>query len=213
MASTVLDARETPRAPSSGDRRRPPAAVLAAAAVGVAEAVALLAGGLTGLDGLLLSALRPPGPVVAVVLLLLLLAGWVVLCAGGGVMLVDRSGRRVHTAVATAEIALVGALMALALVTPLFDALPVGLPLPALALLTLGLPVGKLLLAGAPSAVAWVAEGPRVPARRAEPAAAGPRTRVATLAVIGLALVTVALTTPVPGAAPGVPATAGTGQP
>ena len=211
MASTVLDARETPRAPSSGDRRRPPAAVLAAAAVGVAEAVALLAGGLTGLDGLLLSALRPPGPVVAVVLLLL--AGWVVLCAGGGVMLVDRSGRRVHTAVATAEIALVGALMALALVTPLFDALPVGLPLPALALLTLGLPVGKLLLAGAPSAVAWVAEGPRVPARRPEPAAAGPRTRVATLAVIGLALLTVALTTPVPGAAPEAPATAGTGQP
>ena len=192
-------------------RRRPPAAVLAAAAVGVAEAVALLAGGLTGLDGLLLSALRPPGPVVAVVLLLL--AGWVVLCAGGGVMLVDRSGRRVHTAVATAEIALVGALMALALVTPLFDALPVGLPLPALALLTLGLPVGKLLLAGAPSAVAWVAEGPRVPARRPEPAAAGPRTRVATLAVIGLALLTVALTTPVPGAAPEAPATAGTGQP
>ena len=211
MASTVLDARETPRAPSSTDRRRPPAAVLAAAAVGVAEAVALLAGGLTGLDGLLLSALRPPGPVAAVVLLLL--AGWVVLCAGGGMLLVDRSGRRVHTAVATAEIALVGALMALALVTPLFDALPVGLPLPALALLTLGLPVGKLLLAGAPSAVAWVAEGPRVPARRPEPAAAGPRTRVATLAVIGLALLTVALTTPVPGAAPEAPATAGTGQP
>ena len=211
MASTVLDARETPRAPSSPDRRRPPAAVLAAAGVGVAEAVALLAGGLTGLDGLLLSPLRPAGPVVAGVLLLL--AGWVVLCAGGGVLLIDRSGRRIYTAVATAEIALVGALMALALVTPLFDALPVGLPLPALALLTLGLPVGKLLLAGAPSAVAWVAEGPRVPARRPEPAAAGPRTRVATLVVIGLALLTVALTTPVPGAAPEAPATAGTGQP
>ena len=29
MASTVLDARETPRAPSSPDRRRPPATVLA----------------------------------------------------------------------------------------------------------------------------------------------------------------------------------------
>ncbi len=211
MASTVLDARATPRVPSSTDRRRPPAAVLAAAAVGVVEAVALLAGGLTGLDGLLLSPLRPAGPVVAVVLLLL--AGWVVLCAGSGVLLVDRSGRRLHTAVATAEIGLVGALMALALITPLFDALPVGLPLPALALLALGLPVGKLLLAGAPSAVAWVAEGPRVPARRPEPAAAGPRTRVATLAVIGLALLTVALTTPVPGAAPEAPETAGTGQP
>lgn len=210
MASTVLDARETPRAPSSPDRRRPPPTVVAAAGVGVAEAVALLAGGLTGLDGLLLSPLRPAGPVVAVVLLLL--AGWVVLCAGGGVLLLDGSGRRLYTAVATAEIALVGALTALALITPLLDPLPVRLPLPALALLLLGLPVGKLLLAGAPSLAAWVAEGPRAPARRPEPAAAGPRTQVATLAVIGLALVAVALITPVPAAAPDAPATAGTGQ-
>jgi hypothetical protein len=210
VASTVLDARETPRAPSSPDRRRPPAAVVAAACVGVAEAVALLAGGLTGLDGLLLSPLRPAGPVVAAVLLLL--AGWVVLCAGGGMLLLDRAGRRVYTGVATAEVALVGALMALALITPLFDALPVGLPLPALALLVLGLPVGKLLLAGAPSVVAWVAEGPRTPARRPEPAAAGPRTRVATLAVIGLTLVAVALTTPAPAAAPDAPTTAGASQ-
>jgi hypothetical protein len=210
VASTVLDARETPRAPSSPERRRPPAAVLAAAAVGVAEAVALLAGGLTGLDGLLLSPLRPAGPLVAVVLLLL--AGWVVLCAGGGVLLIERSGRRVYTAVATMEIALVGALMALALLTPLFDALPVALPLPALVLLALGLPVGKLLLVGAPSVVTWVAQGPRAPARRPEPAVLGMRTRVATLAVIGLALVTVALTTPVPSASPEAPATAGTSQ-
>jgi hypothetical protein len=210
VASTVLDARETPRAPSSPERRRPPAAVLAAAAVGVAEAVALLAGGLTGLDGLLLSPLRPPGPLVAVVLLLL--AGWVVLCAGGGVLLIERSGRRVYTAVATMEIALVGALMALTLLTPLFDTLPVALPLPALVLLALGLPVGKLLLVGAPSVVSWVAQGPRAPARRPEPAVLGMRTRVATLAVIGLALVTVALTTPVPGASPEAPATAGTSQ-
>jgi hypothetical protein len=210
VASTVLDARETPRAPSSPERRRPPAAVLAAAAVGVAEAVALLAGGLTGLDGLLLSPLRPAGPLVAVVLLLL--AGWVVLCAGGGVLLIERSGRRVYTAVATMEIALVGALMALALLTPLFDALPVALPLPALVLLALGLPVGKLLLVGAPPVVTWVAQGPRAPARRPEPAVLGMRTRVATLAVIGLALVTVALTTPVPSASPEAPATAGTSQ-
>jgi hypothetical protein len=210
VASTVLDARATPRVPSSTDRRRPPAAVLAAAAVGVAEAVALLAGGLTGLDGLLLSPLRPAGPVIAAVLLLL--AGWVVLCGGGGVLLLDRSGRRLYTAVATTEIALVGALLALALLTPLFDTLPVGLPLPALALLVLGVPVGKLLLAGAPSVAAWVAEGPRTPVRRPEPAAAGPRTRGATLAVIGLALLAVALTTPVPAAVPDAPATAGTGQ-
>jgi hypothetical protein len=210
VASTVLDARATPRVPSSTDRRRPPAAVLGAAAVGVIEAVALLAGGLTGLDGLLLSPLRPAGPVIAAVLLLL--AGWVVLCGGGGVLLLDRSGRRLYSAVATAEIALVGVLTALALLTPLFDPLPVGLPLPALALLVLGVPVGKLLLAGAPSVAAWVAEGPRVPVRRPEPAAAGPRTRAATLALIGLALLAVALTTPVPVAGPDAPATAGTGQ-
>jgi hypothetical protein len=210
VASTVLDARETPRAPSSPGRRRPPATVLAAAAIGVAEAVALLAGGLTGLDGLLLSPLRPAGPVVAV--LLLLLAAWVVLCAGGGVLLLDRSGRRLYTAVATAEVALVGALVALTLLSPLFDTLPGELP--ALALLALGLPVGKLklLLAGAPSVVAWVDQGSRAPARRPEPTAAGPRTRVATLAVIGLALLSLALTTPVPGAAPDAPATAGTSQ-
>ena len=129
-----------------------------------------------------------------------------------GETLLDRSGRRVHTAVATAEIALAGACTALALTTPLFDPLPVALPLPALALLSLGLPVGKLLLAGSPSVAAWVAEGPRTPAHRPEPAAAGPRTRGATLAVIGLALVAVALSTPVPTVAPHAPATAGTGQ-
>jgi hypothetical protein len=210
VASTVPDAGETPPASSSPARRRPPAAVLAAAAVGLVEAVALLAAGLTGLDGLLLSPLRPAGPVVALVLLFL--AGWVVLCAGGGMLLLDRSGRRVHTAVATAEIALAGACTALALTTPLFDPLPVALPLPALALLSLGLPVGKLLLAGSPSVVAWVAEGPSTPAHRPEPSPAGPRTRGATLAVIGLALVAVALSTPVPTVAPHAPATAGTGQ-
>ena len=122
------------------------------------------------------------------------------------------SDRHILTAVATAEVALVGALMALAMLTPLFDILPVGLPLPALALLVLGVPVGKLLLAGAPSVAAWVAEGPRAPVRRPEPAAAGPRTRGATLAVIGLALLAVALTTPVPAAVPDAPAAAGTGQ-
>jgi hypothetical protein len=55
---------------------------------------------------------------------------------------------------------------------------------------------------------AWVAEGPRAPVPGPEPAAAGPRTRVATLAVIGLALLAVALTTPVPAAVPDAPAAA-----
>ncbi|RBY76016.1 hypothetical protein DQ238_18495 [Geodermatophilus sp. TF02-6] len=210
MASTVLDARETPTAAPSRVRRRPPASVLGAAAVGGAEAVALVAGGLTGLDGLLLTPLRTSGGLVATVVLLL--AGWVVLCAGGSALLADGSGRRVYTGVAVAEIALAGALFVATVVTPLPVVLPTTLPLPALALLALGLPVGKLLLAGAPSAVAWVVEGPRAPLRRPEPAAAGPRLRAATLAVIGLALVAVALTTPAPAAAPDVPTTAGSGR-
>jgi hypothetical protein len=49
--------------------------------------------------------------------------------------------------------------------------------------------------------------------RHPEPAAVGPRTRAVTLALIGLTLTTVALTTPVPGAAPEAPATVGTSRP
>jgi hypothetical protein len=209
VASTVVDPRTT--APSVRDRRRPPATVLGAAAVAGVEAVALLAGGLTGLDDLLLSPLRPSGAVVAGVLLLL--ACWVVLCGGSGALLLDGSGRRTYTGVAAAELALVGTLLVLSQVTPLLDPSPTTLPLPALALLALGVPVGKLLLAGAPSAVAWVVEGPRAPARRAEPGAAHPRLRAATLVVIAAALVAVAVTTPSPGTATDVPATAGTSAP
>jgi hypothetical protein len=208
VASTVVDTRST--APSVRDRRRPPVTVLAAAGVAGVEAAALLAGGLTGLDGLLLSPLRPSGAVVAGVLLLL--ACWVVLCAGGGALLVDGSGRRAYTGVATAEVALVGALLVLSQATPLLDAPPTTLPLPALALLALGLPVGKLLLAGAPSAMAWVAEGPRAPSRP-QAGAAHPRLRAATLVAIAAALVAVAVTTPAPGTATDAPATAGTSAP
>ncbi|SFK84661.1 hypothetical protein [Geodermatophilus ruber] len=209
MASTVLDARETLAAPPAV-HRRPPAAVVAAAVVAGVEAVALVAGALTGLDGLLLSPLRPSGGVVAA--LLLLLAGWVVLCAGGGALLVDGSGRRLLTAVCYGELALIGLLLVLSQVTPVLDTLPATLPLPALALLTLAVPIGKLLLAGAPSALAWVAQGPRAPARRGTPAPVDRRLRAATVAVIGLALCTVALLTPVPEAAPDAPVTAGTSQ-
>jgi hypothetical protein len=182
--------------------------VLAAAAVAGLEAVALVAGALTGLDRLMLSG--PSGPLVAAVLLLL--AGWVVLCAGGGALLVDGSGRRMLSAVAGAELVLVGALLVVSATTRV-DALTTSLPLPALALLALGVPAGKLLLAGAPSATAWIAQGPRGPARRPEPAAAGPALRAATLVVIGLALATVALATPTPGAPADDPATAGTSAP
>ncbi|MGY1636674.1 hypothetical protein ACI78V_08465 [Geodermatophilus sp. SYSU D00742] len=211
MASTTVpDARTTPAAPVRG-RPRPPAAVLAAAALAVLEAVALLAGALTGLDGLLLTGPRPPGAVVPA--LLLGLSSWVVLCAAGGALLADGSGRRTYTGVATAEIALVATVLVLASGTSLLDPLTVSLPLPALALLALGLPVGKLLLAGAPSALAWSAAGPRAAASRPEPGRARPVLRAATLGVIGLALVAVALTTPVPGGAAEAPTTAGTSRP
>ncbi|MGY1693079.1 hypothetical protein [Geodermatophilus sp. SYSU D01105] len=211
MASTtVLDPR-TPVVPGVPDRRRPPLTVVVAAAVAGLEAVGLVAGALTGLDGLLLSPLRPAGLVVATVLLLL--AVWVVLCAGGGVLLADGSGRRLYTGVAVTEVGLVAVLLGLSLGTPLLDGLPASLPGPALALLALGVPVGKLLLAGAPTAVAWAAAGPRARARQPEPAPGPPALRAATLGVIGLALVTIALATPTPQAATGSSTTAGTSQP
>jgi hypothetical protein len=208
VASTVSDPSTSPA--SVAGRIRPPAAVLAAAVLAGVEAVALVAGALTGLDGLLLAGARPPGPVVVAVLLGL--AAWVVLCAGGGALLADGSGRRMYTGVATAEIALVVALLVLSLGTPLLDPLTASLPVPALALLALGLPVGKLLLAGAPTALAWSAAGPRARATRPEPGPARPVLRAATLGVIGLALLTVTLTTPVPGGPADAPATAGTSQ-
>jgi hypothetical protein len=208
VASTTLDAcAHTAPAPP----RRPPAAVLAAGAVAAVQAVALVAGALTGLDGLLVSPSRPSGPVVAV--LLLLLAGWVVLCAGGGALLVDGSGARMLAGVAYAEFALVGGFVVLSLTSPLLDGLPASLPLPALALLLLAVPVGKLLLVGAPSAVAWVAAGPR--ARRApDPGPVRGALRTGTVAVIGLGLVALALATPVPPGGTDAPAPAGvTGAP
>jgi hypothetical protein len=210
VASTVLDPRATV-APAAPARRRPPAAVLAAAGLAGLESVALVAGALTGLDGLLLVGSRPSGPVVAAVLLGL--ATWVVLCAGGGALLADGSGRRTYTGVATAEIALVAALLVVALGTPLLDSLTASLPVLPVALLALGVPVGKLLLAGAPSALAWSAAGPRAAVARPEPGPARPLLRAVTLGVIGLALVAVALVTPVPGTPAQAPATAGTSQP
>jgi hypothetical protein len=210
VASTALDPRTTV-APAAPARRRPPVTVVAAAAVAGVEAVALVAGALTGLDGLLLSPLRPSGLVVAVVLLGL--AAWVVLCAGGGALLADGSGRRLYAGVATAEIGLLAVLLGLGLGTPLLDGLPASLPGPALALMALGVPVGKLLLAGAPTAVAWAAAGPRTRTRQPEPAPAHPGLRAATVAVIGLALLTIALVTPAPQAATDRTTTAGTGQP
>ncbi len=188
MATSVLDA-PLPTGAAQPPARRPVPVVLLAAVSGL-EAVALLAGGLAGLDGLVAATPRPPGALVAAVLGAL--AGWIVLCAAGGLAAVDGCGQRLPAGVACAEVALVGALTVVAVAVPL----PLPLPLPALALLVLAVPVGKLVLLSAPSALAWAAAQP--PRHRARPApVAHPRARLATVALIGVALTALAVSTPV----------------
>jgi hypothetical protein len=170
--------------------------VAAAAVLAVVQAVALLAVGLTGLDGVFGTGVRPDGKVVAVSLLLL--AGWVVLCAGGGACLLDGAGRRLLSALACAEIVLLlvltvaGALGAggvwLVALGPLGE-----LPVPALALLALGVPTAKLLLAGSPPAVAWVQAGGRPKVARPVPVVDHRVLRGLTLGCIGLVLTAVAV--------------------
>ena len=201
MATSVLDVRGTvvpPRvavpsrvrtAAAAAPRRLPPA-VLAAAAVGVIEALGLLAVGLTGLDGLLLARSRPPGAVVGAALMLL--AAWVVASAGSGATLVDGAGRRGFVALAHVELFAVAIAGVGAVVLPLPVPAPAGLPLPALVLLALAVPVVKLLLAGSPSAQAWIAAGPRVRERRPDPVAQHRVVCALTVAAIGLALGAVA---------------------
>ncbi|MCW2675331.1 MAG: conserved rane protein of unknown function [Modestobacter sp.] len=177
-------------------RRRTPAPVVAAAAVAVVESLGLLALGLTGLDRIFGTALRPSGVLVATTLVLL--AAWVVLCAGGGASLVDGAGRTLVIAVACGEISLLLVLCVAGLLgsdgVSLVALGPLGaLPGPALALLALAVPITKLLLAGSPPAAAWVADGPRPRVHRPAPAPGRVALRNVTVGVIGLALTTVAL--------------------
>lgn len=222
MASTVLDVRDTfaptpvraPRAtaPSAPTTvRRLPFAVLTAGALGIVEAVALLAAGLTSLDGVLSSASRPSGVVVA--LALVALAGWIVLAAAGGAGLIDGTGRTLTLAVAYGELALVGLLAVVAVGAPVFEQPPFGLPLPAFLLLALAVPVGKLLLVGAPSAQAWITAGPRLRERRPDPVAAHRGAATLTLAGIFLGLVVLTVTTPVAADGPESPASSTVYQP
>jgi hypothetical protein len=203
VASTVLDARDIvasltrgvdASAPAPTARRRVPVTVAAAGVIGVVEALGLLAAGLTSLDGLLASPDRPAGWVVALVLGLL--AAWIVSCAGSGATLVDGAGRRSLIAVALAELVLVGVLFVVATTKPLIPALPGGLPPAALALLLGSVPVGKLLLVGSPSAIAWVAAGPRTRETRPDPVAAHRLLCTLTIAGIGLGLAALAVLTP-----------------
>jgi hypothetical protein len=188
-------------APVAVASRRVPVAVVGAGLIGVVEAIALLAVSLTGLDGLLAGG-RTPGWLAAAALVVL--AAWIVLCAGSAAALVDGAGRSLLTGVAYAEIGLVAALLVLATATPFSN--PTSLPLPALGLLVLAVPVAKLLLAGAPSAQGWIAQGPRVRTRRPDPVQTHRLLATVTLGAIGLTLFAVAVLAPVPAGGVGDPA-------
>jgi hypothetical protein len=216
VPSAVLDAPRLPAAPALRPTRpqRVPLPVAAAGVLSVVESLGLLAFGLTGLGSLFAGGARLSGPAMAGTLLVL--AGWVVLSAGAGAVLVDGAGRRLLVCVAVAEIGAFLALAVFGLLGPdgvrlVAVTADVGLPVPALALLALAVPTGKLLLAGAPSAQAWVAAGGRPRAARRAPAAPQHRgLQVATLACIGLALAGVAvLGAPADGPAPTTAAVTG----
>ena len=209
--STVLDVpRVAARPPSPARPRRTPLPVAAAGVLAVVESLALLVVGLTSLDGVFGTGLRPGGGLVA--LTLGLLAAWVVLCAGGGATLVDGAGRGLLVAVSCGELALLLVLTAGGVlgVDGMWSVVvgPLGaLPLPALTLLALAVPTTKLLLAGSPAATDWLAVGPHP--KTARPALP-PRHRLVrgvTVGVIGLALTTFTLVSD-PVAAPAAPDTA-----
>ena len=226
MTISVLDVRDTflsphvrtPKRPAIAavptkprpTRRRLPVAVLAGGLIGILESVGLLAVALTGLDGALTSAVRPAAWMIA--LGLVVLAAWVVLSAGSGAALIDGSGRTLLMGLAYAEMVLVAAVLVVATAVPFFVP-PAGLSLPAVALLALAVPVGKLLLAGTPSARQWIAAGPRSRERRADPVATHRVLATLTLGVIGVSLGALAVLSPVQGAGTGAPASSVVYQP
>ena len=168
MAISVLDVRDTFAAPhvtvparasvatAETAPRRLPLTIVSAGLIGVLQAVGLLAVALTGLDGVLSSPARPAGWIVGGGLLLL--AAWIVLCAGSGAALIDGAGRTLLIGVAYAELVLIAMLLVVA--TSMTISTPGDIPVPVLGLMAVAVPVGKLLLAGAPSAQQWVAAGP-----------------------------------------------------
>ena len=215
MAISVLDVRDTFAAPrvSAPARatvaattgtvsQRLPMTVATAGLIGVLEAVGLLSLALTSLDGLLSSPMRPAGWIVGAGLLLL--AAWIVLCAGSGAAVIDGAGRKLLLGVAYAELVLVAMLLVIA--TALSVPLPIDVPLPALGLMALAVPVGKLLLANAPSAQRWVDAGPRTRVRRADPVQTHRLIATATLGLIGFSLAAVAVLAPVPADGTNAPA-------
>jgi hypothetical protein len=218
VAISVLDVRDTVGptavrvpslrlvpAPSPATRRRP-LTVLAAGLIGIVEAVGLLALALTGMDGVLASPVLLPGWLLGVGLLLL--AGWIVLCAGGGAALIDAAGRKLVLAVSYGELAVLAVLIVVATTSSVLAAAPAGLPLPLVLLMAVAVPVGKLLLVGSPSAVRWIAEGPRVRERRIDPVAAHRLLATLTLGLIGASLAAVALLVPAQAGGSDAPASA-----
>jgi hypothetical protein len=191
-----VDVPVVPPAAPVARRSRTPLPVAAAGVLAVVEALALLAVGLTGLDGIFGTGLRPDGGLVA--LTLLVLAAWVVLCAGGGASLVDGAGRLLLVAVSCGEIALFLVLTGAGVlgvdggwrvvVGPLG-----ALPVPALTVLALAVPITKLLLAGSDAASGWLAAGPRPRARRPQLPRPHRVLRGVTLGAIGLTLTTFCL--------------------
>ena len=133
-----------------------------------------------------------------------MLAAWIVLCAGSGAAVIDGAGRKLLLGVAYAELVLVAMLLVIA--TALSVPLPIDVPLPALGLMALAVPVGKLLLANAPSAQRWVDAGPRTRVRRADPVQTHRLIATATLGLIGFSLAAVAVLAPVPADGPNAPA-------
>ncbi|TFV63335.1 UNVERIFIED_ORG: hypothetical protein E4P37_15210 [Bacillus sp. AZ43] len=212
MAISVLDARDAfapqqmrvPAVATPTTSRRIPVAVVAAGLVGVLQAVGLLAVALSGLDDVLRPAGRPAGWLAAGALVVL--AGWIVLCAGSAAALVDGSGRSLLRGVACAEMALVAVLLVVATIASVPNPTPVSLP--ALGLLALAVPVGKLLLAGAPSTTRWIAQGPRTRVRRPDPVQAHRVLATVTLGAIGAALCALTILAPVPAGQAGDPSEA-----
>jgi hypothetical protein len=215
MAISVLDVRDTFAAPrvrvpavaAVGTRatvRRLPVTIAAAASIGVLEAIGLLAVGLTSLDDVLTSPVRPAGWIVAGGLGLL--AAWIVLCAGSGAAVLDGAGRRLLVGVSCTELVLVSTLLIFATFLPVPN--PTSLPLPAVGLLALAVPVAKLLLVSAPSAKQWVLDGPRARVRHVDPVQAHRLLATLTLGVIGLSLGALALLAPVHDGGAGDPASA-----
>ncbi|MEI4270780.1 hypothetical protein TEK04_03500 [Klenkia sp. LSe6-5] len=192
MSSTTVVLPRVPAPPATG-RRRAPAAVLVVGVLAVVQAVGLLALGLASLDAVWGDGLRPPGGLV--VGTLLGLAAWVVVVAAGGAALVDGAGHRLLVSVAVGELALLAVVAVGGVVDGVrrVELAGTSVALTALAVTAAVVPLLKLLAGTSATAHAWTSTTRR-PARAPRPPVAHRRTRAATLAVIGLALVTVSLT-------------------